>query len=85
MKYALLAAAAAASLFLAGCGSNYYSDRTETSFQSSGGRTAESVAAPTGNISGSQTGAANMNGPNRDGRPVDPELKNGDPVFIDGY
>jgi hypothetical protein len=47
--------------------------------QPSGGKVADELAAPTGNISGSVTGAANMNGPLRNGQPLDPfwERSNG--------
>jgi hypothetical protein len=39
--------------------------------QPSGGKVADELAAPTRNISGSVTGAANMNGPLRNGQPFD--------------
>jgi hypothetical protein len=46
--------------------------------QPSGGKSADTISAPTGNLSGSQMGASNMNGPNRDGQPSNPRLQNGD-------
>ena len=46
--------------------------------QPSGGYAEDTVQAPTGNLSGASMGAANMNGPNRDGQPSNPYLQNGD-------
>jgi len=46
--------------------------------QPSGGRSDDSVGAATGNLSGAQMGAANLNGPNRDGQPPEHHLQNGD-------
>lgn len=48
------------------------SGRNIETTQPSGGKVADNIAAPTGNISGSVTGAANMNGPLRNGQPLDP-------------
>jgi len=46
--------------------------------QPSGGKSDDTLGAPTGNLSGSQMGAANLNGPNRDGQPNEHHLQNGD-------
>ena len=46
--------------------------------QPSGGYAEDTLQAPTGNLSGAPMGAANMNGPNRDGQPSNPYLQNGD-------
>jgi hypothetical protein len=55
--------------------------------QPSGGYAADTLSAPTGNLSGASMGAANMNGPTRDGQPVNPYLRNGDagPSITEGY
>ncbi len=50
--------------------------------QPSGGKVADDLAAPTAGISGSVTGAANMNGPLRNGQPFDDDgfwLRNSSP------
>jgi hypothetical protein len=46
--------------------------------QPSGGYAEDTLQAPTGNLSGASMGAANMNGPTRDGQPDNPYLQNGD-------
>jgi hypothetical protein len=46
--------------------------------QPSGGKSSDELGAATGNLSGSQMGASNMNGPNRDGQPPEHHLQNGD-------
>ena len=46
--------------------------------QPSGGYAEDTLQAPTGNLSGAPMGAANMNGPNREGQPSNPYLQNGD-------
>jgi hypothetical protein len=55
--------------------------------QPSGGKVSDELGAATGNISGSVTGAANMNGPLRNGEAVDSGfmLRNSSPVFDEGY
>jgi hypothetical protein len=97
MKYTIIAAAAVASLALAGAANaqvanqipatqgNSASDYGESpsganlnTTQPSGGKSDDSIGAATGNLSGSQMGASNMNGPNRDGQPSNPYLQNGD-------
>jgi|HubBroStandDraft_5_1064220.scaffolds.fasta_scaffold2480617_1 hypothetical protein len=46
--------------------------------QPSGGKSSDNMSAPTGNLAGSQVGASNLNGANRDGQPSNPHLQNGD-------
>jgi hypothetical protein len=46
--------------------------------QPSGGSASDELSAPTHGLAGSVTGAANMNGPTRDGQPLDPDLQTGD-------
>ena len=97
MKYTIIAAAAVASLALAGAANAQVADQVPatqgnssidygespsganlTTTQPAGGKSDDSVGAATGNLSGSQMGAANMNGPNRDGQPPEHHLQNGD-------
>jgi hypothetical protein len=46
--------------------------------QPSGGSASDSLSAPTTGLAGAVTGAANLNGPTRDGQPLNPRLQNGD-------
>ena len=97
MKYTIIAAAAVASLALAGAANaqvanqipatqgNSSIDNGETpsganlnTTQPSGGYAEDTLQAPTGNLSGASMGAANMNGPGRDGQPSNPYLQHGD-------
>jgi hypothetical protein len=53
--------------------------------QPSGGYAEDTLQGPTGNLSGAPMGAANMNGPNRNGQPDNPWLQNGDGPAAQGY
>jgi hypothetical protein len=46
--------------------------------QPSGGAASDEMSAPTTGLAGATTGAANMNGPTRNGQPLNPHLMNGD-------
>lgn len=62
------------------------SGRNLDTTQPSGGKVADELAAPTGNLSGSTMGAANMNGPLRNGQAVDPFWeRNTSPIYDEGY
>jgi len=59
------------------------SGRNLDTTQPSGGRVSDELGAPTGNLSGSTMGAANMNGPLRNGQSPDPFLSGERTVIID--
>ena len=62
------------------------SGRNLDTTQPSGGKVSDELSAPTGNLSGATMGAANMNGPLRNGQSPDPFLNGERTVIIDdGY